>query len=302
MVASFMLQPAQADGPANAQDRTHRKNRQNGGAIKRLHTVILIISFFYFVLIILHVMSGLIKPGWFTPRFQGRSSVQFNKLGSYYRYRVRRMEQTSFQRRVALQVAGSPTVPKRWQHVIFAIRTICNMICSILSRQSKGSVMRTVAKLMSLAAGMTVAPLACAQLAPGWNISWGAQNVPLSPALTAAIALMIGLATYAFMRKRSGQGFIAVLAAVILGAMGVNSDLFAIDYDYTIATQTGSSFVTCNQNSLLIGTAVTGGVTLSKVEANFPLQSVTDSIVTQCAPGVRVTPAQACQLPCPSPS
>lgn len=159
--------------------------------------------------------------------------------------------------------------------------------------------MRTVAKFTSLAAGVTVAPLAFAQQVPGWNISWGMQGVPLSPALTAAIALMIGLATYAFMRKRGIQGYMAVLAAVILGAISVNSDLFAIDYDYTIGTDKGSQFVACSQSSLQIGTTVTGGVTLTTVEATFPLQSVTDSISTQCAPGVRVTPAQACQLPCP---
>jgi hypothetical protein len=90
-----------------------------------------------------------------------------------------------------------------------------------------------------------------------------------------------------------------VLAAVILGAIGVNSDLFAIGYDYTIGTDKGSQFVSCNQNSLQTGTTVTRVVTLTTVEANFPLQSVTDSISTQCAPVVRVTPAQACQLPCP---
>ena len=161
--------------------------------------------------------------------------------------------------------------------------------------------MRTIAKFMVLAVGMTVAPLAFAQVPPGWDISWGVQGVPLSPALTAAIALMIGLVTYALMRKRGIPGFMAVLAAVVFGGMTVNSDLFANGYDYTITTEKGSHFVACGTNSLEIGTTVPAGVTLTRVEANFDTQSFTNSIATLCAPGVRVTPTQGCQLYCPGP-
>jgi hypothetical protein len=167
--------------------------------------------------------------------------------------------------------------------------------------------MRTITKFMVLAVGVTAAPLAFAQVAPppGWNISWGVQGVPLSPALTAAIALMIGLVTYAFMRKRGIPGFMAVLAAVVFGGMTVNSDLSAIIInDYTITTEKGSHFVECGQNSLQIGTTVPEGVTLTRVEENFGQQFfegqlVTNSIVLQCAPGVKVTPTQGCQLYCP---
>jgi hypothetical protein len=164
--------------------------------------------------------------------------------------------------------------------------------------------MRTIAKFMVLAVGMTVAPLAFAQVPPGWDISWGVQGVPLSPALTVAIALMIGLVTYAFMRKRGIPGFMAVLAAVVFGGMTVNSDLSAIVTiinDYTITTEKGSHFVACGTDSSEISTTVPAGVTLTRVEANFDTPSITNSIATLCAPGVRVTPTQACQLYCPVP-
>jgi hypothetical protein len=155
---------------------------------------------------------------------------------------------------------------------------------------------------MVLAVGMTVAPLAFAQVPQGWDISWGVQGVPLSPALTVAIALMIGLVTYAFMRKRGIPGFMAVLAAVVFGGMTVNSDLFALAIDeYLITTEKGSHFLACEGNSWDIVTTVPAGVTLTRVEANFDTQSFTNSIVTLCAPGVRVTPTQACQLYCPVP-
>lgn len=165
--------------------------------------------------------------------------------------------------------------------------------------------MRTIAKLMVLAVGLTAAPLALAQVPPGWNISWGVQGVPLSPALTVAIALMIGLVTYAFMRKRGIPGFMVVLAAVVFGGITANSNLSAIVLnDYTITTEKGSHFVECGQSSLQIGTTVPAGVTLTRVEPNFEQQVfnarlVTNSIVLQCAPGLKVTPTQGCQLYCP---
>ncbi|MDQ1314851.1 MAG: hypothetical protein QG662_960 [Pseudomonadota bacterium] len=165
--------------------------------------------------------------------------------------------------------------------------------------------MRTIAKFMVLAVGMTLTPLAFAQVPPGWNISWGVQGVPLSPALTAAIALMIGLVTYAFMRKRGIPGFMAVLAAVVFGGMTVNSDLSAIIINgYTITTEKGSHFVACGAPSLQIDTTVPAGVTLTRVEANFgaqPLgQQAVGPVPLLCAPGVKVTPAQGCQLYCVS--
>ncbi|MFZ5483414.1 MAG: hypothetical protein ACOZB0_04215 [Pseudomonadota bacterium] len=150
-----------------------------------------------------------------------------------------------------------------------------------------------VAVLLSIAS-----PFALAQ-APGWNIAWGPQAVPLSPALTGLMALALAVAAYAFLRKRATHGAVSLLVAGLVGGMGMQEDLLANGYDYTIAASQGTQFVSCSGGSLDIGTSVNAGVRISQVTPNFSDESLTNSISTQCAPGVLVTPSQSCQLPCP---
>lgn len=158
--------------------------------------------------------------------------------------------------------------------------------------------MKTVSKVAVVALLSVWSSSALAQ-APGWNITWGPEAVPLSPALTGLIALALAAAAYAFLRKRAAQGAWSVLVAGLVGVLGMQDDLLANGYDYTIASSQGTQFVSCSGGSLDVGTSVNAGVRISQVTANFSDESLTNSIATQCAPGVRVTPSQSCQLPCP---
>ncbi len=181
-------------------------------------------------------------------------------------------------------------------------------------------------KFAALLTGAIFAPVSFAQQdqGPGYDIAWGVQAVPLSPTLSALIALMMGLATWAFMRKRRGTGFMAAVAAVALGTMGYNSDSIAIPDPHllTINSQTGSTFVACptfegqsvesseiqqqvELSPTTVGTTIPGGVTLTRVQSNFILPTSDNGFepsgasIEQCTVGTRVTPASPCALFCP---
>jgi hypothetical protein len=176
-------------------------------------------------------------------------------------------------------------------------------------------------KLATLLTGAMIASASFAQQA-GYDIAWGVQAVPLSPALSALIVLMMGLATWAFMRKRRGTGFMAAVAAVALGTMSYNADSIAIpdQYLFTISSQTGSTFVECPNIELqplegsaiqlqaelpptTVGTTIQGGVTLTRVEPRLFVTS-SQQISAQVSPpetcgvGTRVTPDSPCPLDC----
>lgn len=178
--------------------------------------------------------------------------------------------------------------------------------------------MRTGAKVIAaitLAAGAVSS--AVAQQAPGWNIAWGtAQPVPLSPWTTALLGLLLVAATYAFLRGRSTQGGVALIAAAaIIGSTYLTEESWATpSYDLTISTPAGSAFVSCLNGgagseqqqlngiaAILVGTTLEDGVILSRVDPSFPLSAasaVTPAIANACSVGLRVTPATPCTLPC----
>lgn len=145
-----------------------------------------------------------------------------------------------------------------------------------------------------------LAPAAMAQQPPGWNITWGLQAVPLSPALNVLLALMLGGATYWFLRKRGkGQALMGLIAVAGASAIMLPTDTSAVGYNLDITTPTGSEFVQCQGNSLYIGTTVQAGVTLASVTPTFASSSLSNSISEECRAGLRLTPEQSCQLPCP---
>ena len=135
---------------------------------------------------------------------------------------------------------------------------------------------------------------------PGWNISWGLQAVPLSPALSVLLALMLGGATYWFLRKRGrGQLLMGLLAVGAASAMLLPANTRAISFDLEISSPTGSAFVQCTGNSLYIRSSVPAGVTLASVTPNFSSNSVTNSISNECRSGLRLAQNEDCQVPCP---
>lgn len=160
--------------------------------------------------------------------------------------------------------------------------------------------MKTFTKVAVAALISMSSPLALAQ-APGWNINWGPQAVPLSPALTGLMILALAFAAYAFLRKRAGHGALSVLVAGMIGVFGAQNDLLAIGYALEIDAPQGSQFVSCSGNTLYIGTTISQGVRIASVQSvGIGSESLTNSISNQCAPGVLVTPSQTCQLPCPA--
>ena len=159
--------------------------------------------------------------------------------------------------------------------------------------------MKTVSKAAVAVLLSISSPYVLAQ-APGWNITWGPQAVPLSPALTGLMALALAVAAYAFLRKRAVHGALSVLVAGMIGVLGVHDDLLAVGYALEIDSPQGSQFVSCNGNTLYIGTTINAGVRIAQVQSsNIGSEPLTNSIANQCAPGVLVTPSQSCQLPCP---
>jgi hypothetical protein len=163
--------------------------------------------------------------------------------------------------------------------------------------------MKTSHSLGASVLALLAAPAALAQQTPGWNVSWGLHSVPLSPALNVLLALMLGGATYWFLRKRGrGQALMGLLAVTAAGALLLPTDTAAVGYSLEIDTPTGSSFLECTGNTLYIGTSLPAGVTLSGVSPNFPDQPLTNSVSNVCRAGFQLTPSQNCQLACPLPN
>jgi hypothetical protein len=179
--------------------------------------------------------------------------------------------------------------------------------------------MRTSAKVLvaiALAAGAVSS--AVAQQGPGWDVAWGtAQPVPLSPWATALLGLLLVAATYAFLRLRSKQGGVALMAAAaILGSTYLTDDLWAIaPYDLTISTPSGSAFVSCGNfgagsaqeamngiADIVVGTTLQEGVILRRVDPSIPPPAASaatpTAIANECSVGLRVTPGAPCTLPC----
>ncbi|WP_296805458.1 hypothetical protein [Thiocapsa sp.] len=180
--------------------------------------------------------------------------------------------------------------------------------------------MRTTAKILvaiSLSAGAVSSALA--QQDFGWDVAWGtAQPVPLSPWATALLGLLLVAATYAFLHKRSKQGGVALIAAgAIFGSTYLTQESWAVAYDLTISTASGSEFVSCGildigstqqeangPVDLVVGTTLQEGVVLRRVESSFPVLESSEeapkptALAEQCSVGLRVTPDAPCTLPC----
>lgn len=172
-------------------------------------------------------------------------------------------------------------------------------------------------KRMIVASSVLMSPAAYAQVV---DISWGAQQpVPLSPALTVAIGLLLGLAAYAFLRKRAGHGLLAMFIASALGVMGYHDKSMAVTpVAYTIHTSSGSVAHTCSEPlPNYLGTDVAGGVTLTRVQvrgrpinpatvespATKSVAGLTGSVQTQngypaCEVGLHLANGELCRLPC----
>jgi hypothetical protein len=130
---------------------------------------------------------------------------------------------------------------------------------------------------------------------------------------------MLVAATYAFLRKRSKQGGVAlVAAAAILGATYLTDESWAVAPNtFTISTPAGSAFVSCNINDIgsaqqglngiaeiVVGTTLQEGVVLRRVDPSFPVPTSAGAdaeptvMANMCSVGLRVTPAASCTLPC----
>jgi hypothetical protein len=179
-----------------------------------------------------------------------------------------------------------------------------------------------MSKMVKLLVGVSFSVISSSAFSQTVNVAWsGPQSVPLSPSLTAVIALVLGLAAYAFIRKRAGQGLLALVIASALGVAGYNEHSLAeIDTAaYTIRTSSGSVDHECGEPlPNYLGTDVTGGVTLTRVdvavEPKFSPSSQTNikSLARQggnvqiangypdCAVGLPLKPGDLCELPCGS--
>lgn len=112
---------------------------------------------------------------------------------------------------------------------------------------------------------------------PPPDITWGplAQSVPLSPVLTALIAIMLLGASYAFMKRHSGTGFGVLVMASLLGIAGVNEDVFAPIDTFNIPTSSGraSPCQDYEVDSLLVRTSVDPGVIILSANQQPPVPS-----------------------------
>lgn len=151
-----------------------------------------------------------------------------------------------------------------------------------------------------------------AQVVVGHNVGWGIQGVPLSPALTLLISLVLGVAAYAFLKRRQGLVAAALLLAGTAGAIGYNLDSYAVPYAYLITTPAGTQYVSCQSGGLL-ATDQTNGVLLNTIEPVYgqqsasvkpALKSVASKFTTlqpsngypNCSPGLTITPTIPCYL------
>ena len=190
----------------------------------------------------------------------------------------------------------------------------------------------TISRTLWVAACCATSSTHAAPLA-GYTVDWGPHSVPLSPFLSMLIALMLGLAAYAFIRKHNRQGLVALVIASLVGVTNYNIDSIAGSaYAYTITTESGSQYVSCGagsatsgyttavaQSEILIGTNLGNGVILNSVVPSYATAAAADTpqslksvwknssnvkvntSYTECATNVLVTPGSPCMLSCPNP-
>jgi hypothetical protein len=172
--------------------------------------------------------------------------------------------------------------------------------------------MRALMQLSGFAvlAGMCRAVLA--QSVFGYNVSWGVKSVPISPWMSAAIGLLLLIATYAFIRRRAGQGLFMLATATLVGALSLHADDMANAAPvslHSITTSSGSEFYNCfsppsyfgYQNDtgkpLRLTLALVGGA-----PASLPLGGASSpSTGLICHPGDQeLSPGGYCLMPCAS--
>ncbi len=154
------------------------------------------------------------------------------------------------------------------------------------------------------------APVSSA-LAQSYEIAWGSQGVavPLSPWGNALIALVLTMAAFAYLRKRSGRGLFALLVALGIGLGTLNSDTLATFFStgLTIGSQSGQATVPCSGDAQYVETTVPGGVTLTSVQAIGFLPAIAH--VDECHAGSHLIPGDpgsgpdyaGCVLSCDQP-
>ena len=79
-------------------------------------------------------------------------------------------------------------------------------------------------------AGLAASQLALSQsLEPGWTVTWGPAPVPVpvGPVVPILSGLLLLGAAYSFLRKRQGQGLMALALAVIFGGFAINRESMA---------------------------------------------------------------------------
>jgi hypothetical protein len=155
-----------------------------------------------------------------------------------------------------------------------------------------------VKRLMKLNLWLLAGAPVSSALAQSYDIAWGSQAVPLSPWGNVLIALMLSLAAFVYLRKRSGRGLFVFLVALGVGIGTLNSDTFAFyARGLLIGSQSGQGSVTCTGNDMYVETNVPGGVTLSSVVAHGSVPSTPHS--DECTTGSHLVPGDPSGAPYP---
>jgi hypothetical protein len=147
----------------------------------------------------------------------------------------------------------------------------------------------------------STAGLASAQVSFGYDVSWGNTAVPLSPALTALLVLLLAMSAYGFLRRRAGRASMFLLGALCVGGMLAHADQPAIGGVTTemITTPAGSLHLTCDTPHYL-GTTVPEGVTLTVTPFGVTtgVAPATPKILLpgECKTGTFLSPADVCSL------
>ena len=144
-----------------------------------------------------------------------------------------------------------------------------------------------------------------AQVIQGYQVGWGIQSVPLSPWASAAIAIMLTFAAYAFLRKRSGRAMMMLAGAALVAGLTLNTQETAfalVGPTDNITTPSGSMTLYCTTSHIL-GTTVVGGVSLTVTPINgvpaTPINGApAPTAIAQCTSGTHLNPGDICEL-CP---
>lgn len=163
--------------------------------------------------------------------------------------------------------------------------------------------MRMFTKLFVFAVLAGMSHIALAQAPQGYNVTWGNQSVPISPWLSMAIGLMLLFATYAFIRRRAGQGLVALAAAVTLvGGLVLHTEnaANAVPATYSITTPSGTQFFNCTFPLAYSGYTNNSGaaITMTLVPVNgAPTNNVSGFLCLTNTP-FQLNPGQSCIPPC----